>query len=353
LTKKSKNLFLIATAFIVFDVLLVSAYFAWQFVLTPASANSQQVVFELKSGQSFSDIAEILHQQGVVKSAQAFSIYARISGSRARIKRGEYLLNTHMRPAEVLAILTSGKSIARSFTVSEGLNIFDIATLFETKGYGKREDFLSAAFDSESATKILGFKAPSFEGFLFPETYQITKYTTAKELVAAMARRHLSVWQQVTNEANLPGWTPMQVVTLASIIEKETGAAHERPLISSVFHNRLQKRMKLQTDPTILYGMALEQGQMPTAIGKADILRPTKYNTYTIAGLPPGPIANPGLEAIKAALRPASSEYLFFVSQNNGTHVFSKNYADHNTAVRKFQLDAKAREGKSWRDLSK
>ena len=152
-------------------------------------------------------------------------------------------------------------------------------------------------------------------------------------------------------EAQLAGWSPRQILTLASIVEKETGAPEERPLVASVFHNRLRKGMLLQTDPTIIYGKAKETGKIVLNITRADLTRYTPYNTYVIKGLPPGPIANPGKAALQAVVHPAQSDYLYFVSKNDGTHQFSTDLAAHNAAVRKFQLDPKAREGKSWRDL--
>jgi UPF0755 protein len=147
--------------------------------------------------------------------------------------------------------------------------------------------------------------------------------------------------------------TPYQIVTLASIIEKETGAPEERSVISSVFHNRMRLNMRLQTDPTVIYGIWEQSGQWNRNITRQDLQTPTRYNTYTLPQLPHGPIANPGLQALQAAVAPAQTEFLFFVSRNDGTHVFSKNYAGHQQAVAEFQLDRKAREGKSWRDLKK
>jgi UPF0755 protein len=166
-----------------------------------------------------------------------------------------------------------------------------------------------------------------------------------------MVKRFLFVFGEVLPQSHVQGWTRHQIVTLASIIEKETGAPEERPLISSVFHNRLLKKMRLQTDPTVIYGKAEKSGKIEINITRADLLTPSRYNTYVIPALPPGPIANPGKEALLAAVNPAASGYLFFVSQNDGTHVFSEDYSAHNRAVQKFQLDRKAREGKSWRDL--
>jgi UPF0755 protein len=166
-----------------------------------------------------------------------------------------------------------------------------------------------------------------------------------------MVNRFLTVWKDVEAEAKNLGWSRLQVITLASIVEKETGASFERPLVASVFHNRLVKKMRLQTDPTVMYGVAIKQGKMPTNITKNDLLTPTAYNTYTNEGLPPAPISNPGKEAIMAVFKPAQTKYLFFVSQNNGTHMFSENLEQHNKAVQTYQMNAKARENKSWRDL--
>lgn len=326
---------------------------SWQFATTPASNNDSEIIYEVSPGKSFKTIAEDLAKAGVIKNATAFSMFARFRGERSKLKVGEYALNTNMRPADVLAVITSGKSIAHPFTISEGLNVFEIAEAFEKAGFGKSSDFLGLVRDPAFAKSLLNKDVPSLEGYLFPETYQVTKFTTTKELIAAMVHRFQLVWGELEPTFGNQTLNPHQLVTLASIIEKETGAPQERPLISSVFYNRMVKKMKLQTDPTIIYGIADQTGVVPADIKRADILRPTRYNTYVIEGLPPGPIANPGREALLAAAHPETSEYLYFVSQNNGTHVFSKTYEAHLKAVGKFQLDPKAREGKSWRDLSK
>jgi UPF0755 protein len=192
----------------------------------------------------------------------------------------------------------------------------------------------------------------SLEGYLFPDTYQVTKFTNERKLLSAMVRKFESVWVQYEKELAPTKFTRNQLITLASIVEKETGAPEERPLISSVFYNRMQKGMMLQTDPTVLYGKMNLSNKLEGNISRSDLKTETIYNTYTIKGLPPGPISNPGIEAIKAALHPAQGEYLYFVSMNEGRHRFTKSYKDHLEAVRKFQMDPKAREGKSWRDLN-
>lgn len=327
------------------------AFLSFQFLNSRPSDVAQDVVYEVTPGKGFNTIAAELEQKGLVRNAFLFTAYARLRGDRAKVKVGEYLLRTNMVPKEVLSMITSGKSIARSFTVSEGLSIYEIAELYQKEGFGTAEDFMRWVRDPQFIQTLLGEKQVSLEGYLFPETYMLTKYTDTKSLIGNMVRRFLYVYNEVLPQAEVQGWTRHQIVTLASIIEKETGAPEERPLISSVFHNRLLKRMRLQTDPTVIYGKAERSGKIEINITRADLTTPTSYNTYVIYGLPPGPIANPGKEALLAAVKPATSPYLFFVSQNDGTHIFSEDYAGHNRAVKRFQLDRKAREGKSWRDL--
>jgi UPF0755 protein len=327
------------------------AFLSFQFLNTAPSSVAQDVVYEVAPGKGFNTIATELEQKGLIKNAFFFTAYARIKGERSKVKVGEYLLRTNMVPLEIMNIITSGKSIARSFTVSEGLSTYEIAELYQKEGFGTAEDFMRWTRDPQLIRALLGEPAESLEGYLFPETYMLTKYTDTKALISNMVRRFLYVYGEVIPQSAIQGLNRHQIVTLASIIEKETGAPEERPIISSVFHNRLVKRMRLQTDPTVIYGKAEKSGKIEINITRADLLTPTRYNTYVIPALPPGPIANPGKEALLAAVKPASSGYLFFVSQNDGTHVFSEDYSSHNNAVKRFQLDRKARDGKSWRDL--
>lgn len=330
------------------------AYVGYEFVKSRPSTVSQEVVYEVAPGKGFNVIAKELESKGLIKSATFFSLYARFKGERSKIKVGEYLLKTDMTPPEVLATIISGKSIARSFTVSEGLSTYEIADLYEKEGFGKAADFMNLVHDPNLVKSLLGEAHESLEGYLFPETYMLTKYTDTKTLITNMVKRFLYVYSEVNSQNPLlSGWSRHEIVTLASIIEKETGAPEERPKISSVFHNRILKKMRLQTDPTVIYGKAEKSGKIEINITREDLLTPTRYNTYVIPGLPPGPIANPGRESLVAALRPETSPYLFFVSQNDGTHVFSADYQSHQKAVQKFQLDRRAREGKSWRDLKK
>lgn len=312
-----------------------------------------EIVFDVAPGNTFAQLAEKLQEQGLIRNAWVFSKYARFKNQTSKLKIGEYSLNKAMSPNQILTKLTSGKSIARRLTIAEGLNIFDISEIIEKTGFGKKEEFLKLVNDKEFIKSLTGENLDSLEGYLYPETYMITKYENLKSIITQMVKRFITVWNDVEIAYKPIEWPRNKLITFASIVEKETGAGFERPLVSSVFHNRLKKNMKLQTDPTVLYGVAVRDSKMPTNISRKDLLTPTKYNTYTNYGLPPTPISNPGKDAIVAALRPAESKYLYFVSKNDGTHIFSESLIAHNAAVKTFQMNPKAREGKSWRDLRK
>lgn len=338
----------------------LGVYVYREFVQNPASGDDTPVIYEVRTGQSFQTIAQDLQARGIVRNAKFFNIYARLNGERSRVKVGEYEFKTSMRPSAVLSVLTSGKSIFRKFTVVEGLSIYEVAELYEKQGFGSAENFLKTVRDPQLILALLGppnseERIDSLEGYLFPETYQITKYTTTKELVTSMTQLFLKEYELVRQNftTELTTWSRHRIVTLASLIEKETGASFEREKISSVFHNRLKKGMKLQTDPTIIYGKAQESGKIELNITRKDLLDPTAYNTYVISGMPPGPIANPGRASLQAVFQPEKSSFLYFVSKNDGTQVFSESYEQHNRAVQKYQVDPKSRENKSWRDLNR
>jgi UPF0755 protein len=340
-------------AFLILAVVAGIFYLAYDFAHTAPTNVSQDVVYELEPGKTFATIAKDLEQKGLVRNATFFSWYARFKNQRNKIKVGEYLLKTNMVPAEILDVITSGKSIARAFTVSEGLSIYEIADLYQEDGFGTAEEFMRLVHDQAFIQSLLGEPHESLEGYLFPETYMLTKFTDTKTLITNMVKRFLFVYNEVLPQREDKSLNRHELVTLASIVEKETGAPEERPLIASIFYNRLAKKMKLQTDPTIIYGKAEKSGKIEINITRADLTTPTRYNTYVIPSLPPGPIANPGREALLAVMKPAHSNYFYFVSHNDGTHAFSEDFKAHQKAVEKFQLDAKARAGKSWRDLKK
>lgn len=320
----------------------------------PFGEGSVSVVFSVSQGESFGSISRRLEQKKLIHHPKLLSFLARIYGIRGKMRAGEYSLKDNQSPEEILTILSSGRSINYPFTVTEGLNSFEIALMFEKKGYGKKESFLEACADAEALQKVLSEKVKSCEGYLFPDTYSFEKKTTAKQMIEVMMQSFLRNYEMVSSGRTLPQkWTRHQVITFASLIEKETGAPEERPLIASVFYNRLRQNIRLQTDPTVQYGVLFTTGVYPMNITRKDLTTPTPYNTYTNFGLPPGPISNPGMDAIRAVFKPAQSDFIFFVSRNDGTHVFTKTYDEHRKAVQNFQIDPKAREGKSWRNLTK
>ena len=314
---------------------------------------SPEMVFEVSPGMTLTRAALDLQARGVLANAQWFLFFARLFYPQANLKVGEYKLTPEMSGREVLLLLTSGVSVQRQVLIPEGWNIFEIAQEFARLGLSTEKEFLQTIRAPALIRELLNEQQESLEGYLYPDTYNYSKGVDFRDVVRNMVRKSLQQYETLHKPEALPGWTRHQVFTLASIIEKETGAPEERPLISSVFMNRLQRNMRLQTDPTVIYGIALQTGSMINNIRKSDLSTPHPYNTYTQSGLPPGPIANPGAEAIKAVFSPARSEYLYFVSHNDGTHAFSKTYEEHLRAVRRFQLDPSARAGKSWRDLQK
>lgn len=307
--------------------------------------------FEVNTGESFQSIVVRLEERKLIDQGWILNLLARFYGLRGKMRAGEYSLNDRQSPHEILKILSGGKSITYPFTITEGMNFYEVASLYESKGFGIKENFINVCQDVELLERILGVRLNHCEGYLYPETYNFERKTTAKQMIEVMLKTFVKKYDSVAKGRNLGGWSRHQITTFASLIEKETGADFERPIIASVFYNRLSKKMRLQTDPTVLYGILMETGIAPINITKKDLTTPTPYNTYTIYGLPPGPIANPGEEALKAVFEPQQTEFLFFVSKNDGTHEFTVDYQNHSEAVKKYQLDIKAREGKSWRDL--
>lgn len=312
----------------------------------------QELAFEVKPGEGFNIVLLRLKNMVPGFPIQAAKIYLKVTKNDQRLKQSEYEIPLGRSAYQILDFLVKGQVIEKLVTIQEGFNIYQIAQLMEAKGLTKADEFITKSKDSELIVDLLGYEVPSLEGYLFPDTYRLPKKWTADQYIRVFVKRHLKVWAEIEKELS-PGMERHQTIILASMIEKETGAGFERPMISSVFHNRLKKSMRLQSDPTTIYGVWVKTGKMLKNITRKDLNTPTPYNTYTVSGLPFGPIANPGKAAIKAAIKPVESNNYYFVSKNDGTHVFSRTYDQHLAAVRKFQLDPKAREGKSWRDLKK
>lgn len=357
---KPKRVLFLGLFSVVFAAVLFVAYLYWNFIFSKSSNVASEIVYEVTPQKSFMAIAKELEAQDLIKNAQFFNVYARLIGQRSKIKVGEYALNTQMRPSEILSVLSSGKSIFRPFTIPEGYNIFEVAELVEKSKLGKKEDFIKLVFDQgfidelRTDKLLLSNNQLSLEGYLYPETYQVTKYMGLKDIIRAQVKLFRKNFDDAIKDKKITGLTDEQILILASIIEKETGNAKERPLISSVFHNRIQKKMKLQTDPTILYGKSVVSRKLEMNITRADLTaKDNPYNTYMIPFLPPGPISNPGRDSLIAAVDPAQTPFLFFVSQGNGTTRFTESLNEHNKNVQETQLDPKSRDGRSWRDLNK
>jgi len=306
----------------------------WIYAGNPASSDSNEAVIHVKPGQPFSATTQTLYEKRLIKSPFRFNLIARFKGYDKKLQAGEYLLSGSMSPLKLLDKLVKGEVKLYKFTVPEGYNIYQIAELAAEAGFAKKTDFIDAATDASDARQK-GIEADTFEGYLFPDTYFFPRGTTSKTIIATMVGRFRSVFRpEWKNQGQTYGFTIHQVVTLASIIEKETGEPSERPIISSVFHNRLKKRMRLESDPTVIYAIKNFNGNLT----RKHLAAPTPYNTYKIRGLPVGPIANPGLDSLQAALYPLNTPYIYFVSKKDKTHHFSTNLKDHNKAVRKYQL---------------
>ncbi len=282
-------------------------------------------------GTGTAEIGRELAQAGVFRYAWEIWI-ERLLQPSAKIQAGEYRFAQAATPAQVYARMARGDIFYFEFTVPEGSNIFDIAQSLDQMGILSAADFVNAAWDTASI-RDLAPNAPSLEGFLFPSTYRLTHSTTAADLCKQMTDTFRKQWRK----AGAGNSDPMQTVTLASLVEKETGVAAERPLVAGVFANRLRIGMKLECDPTTIYA-ALLDNRYSGVIHKSDLANQNPYNTYQHKGLPPGPIANPGLSAIEAALHPAETDYLYFVAKpEGGGHNFSSDLRAHNQATKAYR----------------
>jgi UPF0755 protein len=290
----------------------------------------------IKRGSTVSAIADQLEKEGVVRSARLFRLYAHLNGSTLDLKAGEYQFDTPLSLVEVLEILGSGRVFYHSVTVPEGLEIQQIAEIFLRAGFGTGQDLLAAMMDPAPIADLDPY-AEDLEGYLLPETYFLTVDMTEAEIVGLMLRNFREFWTEgQAARARELELTVREVVTLASLIEKETARSEERVLVSAVFHNRLRLGMKLACDPTVIYAVKRVK-EYDGVINQSDLALDSPYNTYLYPGLPPGPIANPGKLSLEAALNPADSDFLYFVSRNDGSHVFSRRYSDHARAVQQYQ----------------
>jgi UPF0755 protein len=308
------------------------AYAVW-WALQPAAAVAAPVRYEVAPGATLGRVAADLEGRGVVRSALALRGIARWRGSAGRLHVGEYELSPAWSAARVLEQMVEGRVVTYPVTLPEGITAAEIAARLEQAGLAPAAEFLAVVRDP-AAPAAFGVEGPTLEGYLFPETYQLPKSLTARQIAKIQVDQFLRVWREIEPKARARGLSMREVVTLASIVEKETGVGSERPLIASVFHNRLARGMRLESDPTTIYGIPDFDGNLKRAHLEDES---NAWNTYRIAGLPPTPIASPGAASLRAVVEPAESDYLFFVSRNDGSHVFAKSFTEHVNNVNRFQ----------------
>ncbi len=293
----------------------------------------------IAKGESFRQIARALAEAGVVRSELALRFYGRVSGTASQIKPGDYAFKGGERIPDVMRHLVKGDFIVVTVTIPEGLTVHEIAERLAQTGLVCEDDFENAARDG-ALVRALGLMPLGAEGYLFPATYKFSPHAKIDDVLAAMLSRFYQVLTPEVEERMFKvGLDPRRLVTMASIVEKEAKAPAERPLIAGVFYNRLRLGMPLQSDPTAQYELDGAKESAVSAVHTA-----SAFNTYDFAGLPPGPIANPGLKSIEAALNPTQTDYLYFVAREGGTHAFSKSYDEHRRVI---ASERKAPAGKS------
>ncbi|HQG13122.1 MAG: putative aminodeoxychorismate lyase [bacterium ADurb.Bin270] len=322
--------FILLLTFITVAVAALSFYVAATKWRSPSDAE-----LDVRPGSSLRSIAAQMHDVGIIRVPKLFELYVRSKGAGGKMKAGMYDFPAGMNMIEAAGKLISGDVRAYDFTIIEGWNIEDIAKALVGKPFIVNDDmpaeFRRLARDESLMDELGVFEVPSFEGFLFPDTYRFDYPLSAKDFIRRLVSRFDEVWRSVPSGGD--GRSRNEIITLASIVEKETGIPSERALVAGVFMNRLLKGIALQSDPTIIYGLSNFDGN----IRKPDISNPHPYNTYVHRGLPPGPICNPGRASIIAAMNPEKTEYFYFVSMNDGSHHFSKDLAEHLKAVRRYQ----------------
>jgi peptidoglycan lytic transglycosylase G len=300
-------------------------------------AGPEQFV-EVPQGAGSRTIGERLVDAGVVRDFNTYRLALWLSGEGRRLKAGEYRFDAPMTPLAVIDKIARGDVYVINVTFPEGLTIADMAKIFESHGLGSAESFVKASADVTSI-RDLDPAAKDLEGYLFPETYGLPRKTDAPKLIRQMVARFEHVFTpELRQAAAARQMTARQAVTLASIVEKETAKAEERPLVSAVYGNRLRIGMALQCDPTVIYAL-IKRGHYDGNIHKEDLQIDSPYNTYRYPGLPPGPIASPGRASLEAAVHPADADFLYFVSRNDGSHVFAKTLDEHNRNVQKWQVE--------------
>ena len=301
--------------------------------LEPAQDEAPEVDFSIDRGASVKSVAGDLERRGLIRDARAFEILARWRGLEGSLQVGEFALSGAQSTGTILTILAEGRVKTYEVVIPEGLRSSEIAARLAAAGVVDEAKFLEIVEDPASADRF-GVEGPGLEGYLYPETYRFPHGLPAEAVVRVLVDHFLAAWRPIAAEAKRQKLSMREVVIVASIVEKETAAPAERPVIAAVFRNRLARGMRLASDPTTIYGLSRFDGNLR----RRDLEDDTNpYNTYKFAGLPPGPIASPGAGALRAVVAPARTGYLFFVSKNDGTHVFARTYEEHERNVDRYQ----------------
>lgn len=312
-------------------------WFLWSAVTSPYKGYSEpKKLVEVRKGLRTATIVRHLQAEGVVRDQYIPLIYMKLVRYKDSVKAGVYEFSKPMSAAEVLDKLIRGDVVLKSVTIREGLDRFAVGRLFAAEGFGREDQWEKLTADGESIRDIAP-EAKSLEGYLFPDTYKFSPGTPPKAIVQAMTdnfRKHFGAEMNYITT----GLTLHQTVTLASIVETEAKLPPERPLVASVYFNRINRRMLLGADPTVIYALKLAK-RWDGNIQKADLQIDSPYNTYRFPGLPPGPIANPGVASLQAAAAPAKSHFLYFVARHDGSHAFSSTLDEHNRNVQKYQVE--------------
>jgi UPF0755 protein len=313
-------------------LLLAFAYSAYEMFVPVQNANKNNEIV-IPMGATYRQVADILWNEKLIRDKKVFLLLGRLTGADRKIRAGYYSIWSNMSPLDIFKVIRKGHIIEYEIRILEGDSLLDMADAFSKAGIATAEDFMKLSKDS-SFLSSYEIESPSMEGYLFPDTYMIPKGVSAEEAVGSMIDKMREKFNEkiIARMAEL-GMSENEVLTLASIIEKEAVIDSERPMISAVYHNRLRKNMPLQADPTSIYGIKSSKEK----ITKKDLQRKTPYNTYMLKGLPPGPIASPGLKSIIAALYPADVPYLYFVASDDRTHHFSTTIGEHEKAVRVYR----------------
>lgn len=326
-----------ALAFVILSAAAAALFFRRDFDRPADPAQAAPLLVEVQPGTGVRRISRELEAKGLLRHPLAFQLQARLRGGARRIRAGFYELSPAMPPRAIYRTLIEGRVAQRTVTIPEGYNLREIAEAFERAGLGSRETLIERARDPALLART-GAEGGSLEGYLFPDTYRFPVGTPPREMLLAMAQNlRRKFGPSLQERAEKLGVTLHEALTLASIVEKETPLASERALVAAVFWNRLRKNMPLQSDPTVAYSLPRLDGPLR----RQDLAHDSPYNTYIHRGLPPGPIASPGLASIEAALHPADVDYLYFVATRSGGHAFSRTYREHQAAIARHQTKPK------------